>query len=619
MMKRGKIIGCLVICSLLIMGAAGCDGDGNAVQLNYDEGIQGNHYNTEIFGRNDTVTWGADPGGIFVSKEQSEEYGGYYYTYITGTSAAYYGNYNIGYLPPEYKEQGIVGGAIRCYRSKDLFQWEPAGAIFDGFSVACYETDWESWKDNGNCWAPEVIYDDLTDNGVDDGKYYMFYNMVAKESAASVTAGGYYIGVAESDTPMGPFKSVQKDEEGKNVPPVNFEANFDLGGHMPVIDISPFKDPKDGKRYLYFKAEDTNDAVTNALDNGCHIYCMEMEDWTTPKYDSIKLVLAPNAITVTTDKGAEAALKLQGKQETGHIDDVVDHYVMEGPQCIEHNGKYYLTYSVNGYTDPSYSVWQAVGDSPMGPFTKISKEQGNPIISGRELGYANGSGHHTFIDNGSEIYAVYHVHGNQTSMESSPGRFLFADRVHFTENGIVVNGPSNYLQWLPESVSGYKNLARSAKVEVKDGTGKEYLTDEIIPVYAYNANQAYSKEGDLEITFTFDTAVSVRAIMIYNSQIVETAFSKIDTIEFTLAEKADFMSKDYAKAVIYDLEYPKVYLSETDEYAYNPCAPAVADFNEIKVTSITVKIAGGSKLLTENRDGTKNTTIGLTEIVILGV
>lgn len=614
MKKISKAIFCLLTCGILLFGVVGCGDKGydNAVQLDYDTGIQGNHYNTEIFGRNDTVTWGADPGGIYVSKAQSEEYGGYYYTYITGTSAGYYGNYNIGYLPPEYIEQGIVGSAIRCYRSKDLFNWEPAGAMMDGFSVACYETDWESWKDNGNCWAPEVIYD--------DGQYYMFYNMVAKASAAAnVTTGGFYIGVAVSDTPVGPFRSVQKDDDGKNVPPVNFEANLNIGGHMPVIDVSPFKDPKDGKRYIYFKAEVTNDAVTNALDNGCHFYGMEMQDWTTPIYESIKLVLAPNAISVTTDEGAEAALKLQGKQETGYIDDVVDHYVMEGPQCIERGGVYYLTYSVNGYTDPSYSVWQAVGNSPMGPFVKVTREKGNPIISGRELEYANGSGHHTFIDNGTDIYAVYHVHGNQTSMESSPGRFLFADRVHFTENGIVVNGPSNYLQRLPESVSGYKNLARTANVRTEGGSGKEYLTDEIIPVYAYNATSVYTKEGDIEITFAFDTAVSVRAVMIYNSPKVETAFSKIDAIEFTLAEKADFMRKDYDKAVIFNLEYPKMYLSETDEYAYNPCAPAVADFNTIKVNSVKVKISGSSKLITENRDGTKNNAIDITEIVILGV
>ena len=278
-----------------------------------------------------------------------------------------------------------------------------------------------------------------------------------------------------------------------------------------------------------------------------------------------------------------------------------------------------MTYSVNGYTDPSYSVWQAVGNSPMGPFVKVTREKGNPIISGRELEYANGSGHHTFIDNGTDIYAVYHVHGNQTSMESSPGRFLFADRVHFTENGIVVNGPSNYLQRLPESVSGYKNLARTANVRTEGGSGKEYLTDEIIPVYAYNATSVYTKEGDIEITFAFDTAVSVRAVMIYNSPKVETAFSKIDAIEFTLAEKADFMRKDYDKAVIFNLEYPKMYLSETDEYAYNPCAPAVADFNTIKVNSVKVKISGSSKLITENRDGTKNNAIDITEIVILGV
>ncbi|MDE6372880.1 MAG: family 43 glycosylhydrolase, partial [Clostridia bacterium] len=491
----------------------------------------------------------------------------------------------------------------------DLHSWETAGAMMDGFSLAGYETDWEAWKYNGNCWAPEVIYD--------NGKYYMFYNMVAKETQSeNVTEGGVYVGVAVSDTPVGPFKSIQATEGDINVPVVNFETNLDIGGHMPVIDISPFKDGD--KRYIYFKTEPDSGSQENKLKNQCHFYCMEMEDWTTPKYETIKLVLAPNAVKVSTDEGALAALKLQGLKTEGYVDDVLDHYVMEGPQCIKRNGKYYLTYSVNGYTDPSYSVWQAVGTSPMGPFEKVAPEVGNPIISGRELNYAHGSGHHTFIDNGSEVFAVYHVHGNQTSMESSPGRFLFADLVHFTDTGIVVNGPTNYLQWLPESISGYKNLARTATVNAS-GKGKEFLTDEILPAYAYNASQVYGKDGDVEITFKFDKAVSVRAIMIYNSNKVETAFSKVDIIEFTLAEKADFMSKNYDKAVIYDLEYPKAYLSETDEYTYNPCAPAVADFNEIKVTSVTVKINGGSKLLTENRDGTKNKTINIAEIVILGV
>ena len=38
--------------------------------------------------------------------------------------------------------------------------------------------------------------------------------------------------------------------------------------------------------------------------------------------------------------------------------------INEGPCVVYHNGKYYLTISINGYRDKSYSVIQAVSDSP---------------------------------------------------------------------------------------------------------------------------------------------------------------------------------------------------------------------------------------------------------------
>ena len=182
-----------------------------------------------------------------------------------------------------------------------------------------------------------------------------------------------------------------------------------------------------------------------------------------------------------------------------------------------------------------------------------------------------------------------------------------------------MNGPSNCLMWLPESVSGYRNLTRTAKIEVSGGQGETYLNDEILPYYAYNENAVYSKNGDITVTLKFDRAVSVRAIMIYNAPTVYSAFSKIDKIEFELAEKAVFMSKDYKNAVITDLEYPKVYLSETDEAEYKACAPAVAEFEEIKVSSIKITLSAGNKLINYNKDGSQNKTLALSEIVVLGV
>lgn len=611
MRRAVKYAGIALLSCMVMLSATGCGGAGESVALNYGTGMDGLQYDASLFARNDLDTVGADPGGIYVSKEQSEEYGGYYYVYTTGGSG---NSFNSGYLPSEYTQEGIVGLSVKCYRSKDLSQWESAGSLLDGYCIAGYSEDWENWYGSGNVWAPEVIYDAATQ------KYYMYYNMYAKGSsgAVEVSANGFYIGVAVSDTPVGPFRALHNtdSETGVAIPLVNFEEHFGFSSHMPVIDVSPFRDPKEGgKLYLYFKGEATSgDAI-----NSGHIYGMEMQDWTTPNYETIKCLLAPRAVSVTCDEGAEAALKLTGKQTVGTIDDALTTNILEAPQCIEHNGKYYLTYSANGFTDASYSVWQAVGTSPMGPFTKTSAEEGNPIISGASMPYANGSGHHTFVRNGDELYAIYHVHGHESQISYAIARYLFADRASFADDKIVVNGPSNCLMWLPESVSGYQNLARSAKIEVSSGQGETYLNDEILPYYAYNENAVYSKNGDITVTLKFDRAVSVRAIMIYNAPTVYSAFSKIDKIEFELAEKAAFMNKDYKIAVITDLEYPKVYLSETDESEYKACAPAVAEFEEIKVNSIKITLSAGNKLINYNKDGSQNKTLALSEIVVLGV
>jgi hypothetical protein len=54
--------------------------------------------------------------------------------------------------------------------------------------------------------------------------------------------------------------------------------------------------------------------------------------------------------------------------------------INEAPNMIYYEGKYYLTFSVCATTDPEYSVMQAIGDTPLGPFTKVQESHGGVVV-----------------------------------------------------------------------------------------------------------------------------------------------------------------------------------------------------------------------------------------------
>lgn len=86
----------------------------------------------------------------------------------------------------------------------------------------------------------------------------------------------------------------------------------------------------------------------------------------------------------------------------------VQAFVSEGPCVINHEGKFYLTYSCNDYQSPDYAVGFAVADNVMGPYTRYEE---NPILH-RHLGYV-GTGHHSLFKRGNGYYMVYHAHNNR--------------------------------------------------------------------------------------------------------------------------------------------------------------------------------------------------------------
>lgn len=595
-----------VLAAVLCVGAAGCGNDTSdaaSVYLDYGTGIDENgDYNDELYGMNNNDDVGADPGAFWVSEEEDPQYGGYFYRYVTSwdtdTDTA---------LNTEFCEKnGIAALAFQCYRSKDLYQWERCGSLPGGYSLQVDNEDWCRDK----FWAPEVLKNPA------DGKYYMYFSAEAAENwgadGVSDSSNPYdrlYLSVAVSDSPTGPFDVLCNTDvtTGKRIPTINFHDGCNTEFDWAVIDASPFFDDN-GDLYLYFnKHEDSHYTHLNG------VFGMKMLSMTQPDYSTVVCLTQTNKVTASSTPGQIEEVSSEG--DYFYSEDRIN----EGPTMLKHNGKYYLTYSANGYKSQAYSVHQAIGDSPLGTFTKLDATS-NPVLDGSMLGYRVGTAHHCFVEKGDELYILYHRHSTIYRFNM---RSLSADRMNWTTNKdgtdiLVANGPSASLQWLSESISGYKNLARTADVKISTGTGVKYLIDEIVP-YA-NAIEDYvmqSESGDVKITFQWDEPVNVSSVMIYNGKDMNYAFSNISDIRFKLAEKPEWESEDYEYAVIKDLKFPAHYWDpESEDYIAG--APAVAEFDSILVSEITITIAEQDRLVETDKFGDTNTALQLAEIVILG-
>ncbi|MGN1053536.1 MAG: family 43 glycosylhydrolase, partial [Candidatus Scatosoma sp.] len=460
--------------------------------------------------------------------------------------------------------------------------------------------------------------------------YYMYYTTPSEiRSSGRLTSSvnntynmRMHIGIARSKTPVGPFYTCSDVETvngiEQKVPYIDFKYAYDLDFDTGVIDVSPFLDDN-GDLYLYFKPESFENKGSRAA-----IYGMKMIDWFTPDYESVKLLAAGGYTEVKSDKrGKEAFLNTFTSEEISGwtlYDGGSD--LLEAPFMYKHNGKYYLTYAFHGYQNPSYSVLQSIGDSPLGDFVAPQTSTGNPVLDGTQTMYMKGTAHHSLVAVGEELYIIYHRHATTESIGA--GRYLAADKVTFTKvNGQTVmtaNGPSIGLNFIGEEITGCKNLAKRAKVTSTGGSGTEYLTDGLLPMYSYVDDKVFSTEEDVTIKFEFAQPVNVETIMIHNSRDSDTAFSKIADIRFELAEQPSFLSdgKTFKYAAIKDLAFPAEYWKESDEKYIACCAPAVANFDSIKVKSVSITIKASDKLILEDKYGEGKKIINISEIVILG-
>lgn len=227
---------------------------------------------------------------------------------------------------------------IETLVSTDLEHWQVPGGGKRHLALHKEDVYGETWF-----WAPEVYQI--------DGKFYMYYS------------GDEHICVAMSDSPLGPFKQVEKK-------PMYDEKAID---HTLFID-------DDGKPYLFFVR----------FNDGLNVWVAELEkDKVTLKEETLHPCIKTSQPWEKTCGG-----------------------VNEGPFVMKRDGRYYMTYSANSFTCQDYGIGCATATNLMGKWTKYDE---NPLLQNEE-GLV-GIGHNAlFTDKDGKLRIVYHAHKDKSNI-----------------------------------------------------------------------------------------------------------------------------------------------------------------------------------------------------------
>lgn len=225
--------------------------------------------------------------------------------------------------------------------------------IDHGLALSQHDVPWVSRQ----MWAPDAVYK--------NGRYYLVFPAKDKD-------GIFRLGVAESDSPAGPFKP---------------QDDYIQGSYS--IDPAVYLDD-DGKIYCYYGglwggqlemwqsgSFNPGEKRPSGEDNALGPMFAEFSD------DMTKFVSSPRHLVITDENGD--ALKA-GDEERRYF---------EGPWMHKYNGKYYLSYS----TGTTHFICYAESDAPGGPFRYKGRIM-EPV-----LGWTT---HHSIIEIDGEWYIFYH-------------------------------------------------------------------------------------------------------------------------------------------------------------------------------------------------------------------
>jgi hypothetical protein len=302
----------------------------------------------------------------------------------------------------------VFDGKIYIYPSHDIESNVPFDDLGSHFAMEDYhvlsmdDPNGEA-KDNGvalhvndvpwaekQMWAPDAVEK--------DGKYYLFFPAKAYD-------GIFKIGVAVSDSPVGPFKAE----------PNAIEKSFS-------IDPAVFKDD-DGSYYMYFggiwggqlqrwrtgtfNADNEANPFAHLPENHEPSVCPKVAKLTD---DLLQFAEDPKDVVILEEDGKPL---LQGDNERRFF---------EASWMHKYNGKYYFSYS----TGDTHFICYAIADNPYGPFIYTGRIL-NPVI-----GWTT---HHSIIEFNGDWYLVYH--DSSLSKGVTHLRCVKITKLGYDENGFI--------------------------------------------------------------------------------------------------------------------------------------------------------------------------------------
>ena len=348
-------------------------------------------------------------------------------------------------------------------------------------------------------------------------------------------------------------------------------------GNAVLLDSHPFIDPVTGDYYMYFSRSAQDTQTSRIFDeygpvfDFQSIYAVKMlnNNWGQVDYSTVTRVMRPklNFINeLACDGYYEDAKNFDNTPYNIKVDEVKgatenpwtcapcdsdqdEIKINEGPYMIYNPecGLYYLMLSSGTYSRNAYAVNLCVGYSPLGPFRKLSCEEGGLALSvdnGATTEVMRGVGHHSMIQLGDDLVMCYHHQVNPTGDVHS--RAPTIDRVVWTVNGnglpvMYTNGATNTVQPKIYGIGAtkYDIISTDAVLTAKGGTNYNdlsLLTDGVIPVHPNSRISPFIKEfsfSDSSITFVFSFSEyrKIVSVMVYQSLNWDYTFNEIAKIE----------------------------------------------------------------------------------------
>lgn len=296
----------------------------------------------------------------------------------------------------------VFNGKIYIYPSHDIEAGIPFNDLGDHFGMEDYhvismENPNSEAVDNGMAlhvndvlWAERQMW--APDAATKDGKYYLYF-------PAKRANGIFQIGVAISDSPVGPF-----------VPePEAIEGSYS-------IDPAVFCDD-DGSYYMYFGG----------------IWGGQLQSYRNNVYDVNNVeplahenALGPKMVKLSNDMKSfvETVKEIEILDENGNLLLAGDNErrFFEASWVHKYNGKYYFSYS----TGDTHFICYAIGDNPYGPFTYQGRIL-NPVV-----GWTS---HHSICEFENKWYLFYH--DSSLSKGVTHLRSIKLAEITYDENGKI--------------------------------------------------------------------------------------------------------------------------------------------------------------------------------------